>query len=133
MGKEISDVSLYAQIAELLHAARQTAVRAVNQAMVCTYYEIGRMIVEDEQQGKERAAYCKKVLKELSEKLTADFGKGFSVDNLERMKKFYLMHSDPISATPLRKLQGADNKDVTVYHPSNREFVLSWSHYLNVV
>jgi hypothetical protein len=60
------------------------------------------MIVEDEQKGKERAEYGKTVLKDLSVKLIEKFGKGFSVDNLERMKKFYLIYSFPISATPWR-------------------------------
>lgn len=55
MRKPTSNQHLYTQIAQLLQAARQNVVRAVNQTMVYTYYEIGRMIVEDEQQGKERA------------------------------------------------------------------------------
>jgi hypothetical protein len=63
MSKEITSYHLYAKIAELLHTARQNVVRAVNQTMVYTYFEIGRMIVEDEQQGKERAEYGKQVLK----------------------------------------------------------------------
>ena len=63
MSKEITPNHPYSKIAELLHAARQTVVRAVNQTMVYTYFEIGRMIVEDEQQGKERAEYGKQILK----------------------------------------------------------------------
>lgn len=74
--------ALYDQIVELLQAARQQVVRAINQTMVLTYYEIGRMIVDDEQQGQQRAAYGKQVLKELSAQLTQQFGKGFSVENL---------------------------------------------------
>ena len=66
--------NLYSKIAELLQQARQGVVRAVNHAMVCTYYEIGRMIVEDEQQGKHRAEYGKQVLKELSKQLSDKFG-----------------------------------------------------------
>lgn len=113
MTKEIAPHNLYAKIAELLHAARQTAVRAVNQTMVYTYYEIGRMIVEDEQQGKERAEYGKQVLKELSKQLTSDFGKGFSVDNLQNMRQFYLTYS--------------------IYETTSRKFELSWSHYLKLM
>jgi len=86
-------------------------VHTVNQTMVYTYYEIGRMIVEDEQQGKERAAYGRQVLKELSKELTANFGKGFSVDNLQNMRQFYLSYS--------------------IYETTSRKFVLSWSHYLS--
>jgi len=115
MMNDIMPNNLYSKIAELLQTARQNAVRAVNQTMIYTYFEIGRMIVEDEQQGKERAIYGNHILKELSKQLTVDFGKGFSQDNLERMKKFYLFYSNPISATPLRKL------------------TLSWSHYLKLM
>ena len=62
MKKEVHPNDLYLKIAGLLQAARQNVVRAVNQTMVYTYFEIGRMIVEDEQQGKERAEYGKQVL-----------------------------------------------------------------------
>jgi len=54
--------------------------------MVYTYFEIGRIIVEEEQKGKERAEYGKKILKRLSQKLNKEFGRGFSVDNLENMR-----------------------------------------------
>ena len=107
-----TEEQIFGKITELINAARKAVVTAVNLTMVHTYFEIGKMIVENEQQGKERAAYGKKVLKELSTRLTEKFGKGFSVDNLERMKNFYLVYSPVISATPLRK------------------FTLSWSHYL---
>lgn len=62
--------------------------------MVYTYFEIGRMIVEEEQNGNERAEYGKQILKGLSEQLTKEFGKGFSVDNLQNMRKFYLTYSN---------------------------------------
>ena len=78
--------------------------------MVHTYFEIGRTIVDDEQQGKERAAYGSATLKELSKKLTERFGKGFSVDNLQNMRQFYLTYSN--------------------YETVSRNFILSWSHYL---
>ncbi len=60
--------------------------------MVLPYFEIGRMIVEEEHDGKERAGYGKQILKELSKVLTKEFGKGFSVDNLENMRRFYLVY-----------------------------------------
>lgn len=97
------DTMLYSRIAQIIALARQKVASTVNLTMVHTYFEIGRMIVEEEQQGKERAAYGKAVLKALSVKLLATFGKGFSVDNLERMKKFYLVYSPYISASALRK------------------------------
>lgn len=121
MSKEAVQDNLYANIANLLRIARQTVVRAVNQTMVHTYYEIGRMIVEDEQQGKERAEYGKQVLKELSKKLAAEFGRGFSVQNLENMRKFYLLYSiDTKSQSPVRI---SESTNVT----------LSWTHYLVLI
>jgi hypothetical protein len=73
--------NLYSKIAKLLQSGRQQLVRSVNHTMVYTYYEIGKIIVEDEQQGKERAEYGKQLLEDLSRKLTHNFGKGFSVVN----------------------------------------------------
>jgi hypothetical protein len=61
--------------------------------MVLSYFEIGRLMVEEEQNGSELADYGKTTLKTLSEKLPYEFGKGFSVDNLENMRKFYLTYS----------------------------------------
>jgi len=74
--------------------------------MVHTYYEVGRMIIDEEQQGKERAAYGKAVLKDLSTRLTAKFGKGFSVDNLQNMRRFYSVYS--IYETPSSKLNNVE-------------------------
>jgi hypothetical protein len=105
-------VPLFGKVAELIERARQQVVTAVNLAMVYTYFEIGRAIVDDEQQGKERAQYGKATLKTLSKKLTERFGKGFSVENLDRMRFFYKTYSLPNSSTGLTK------------------FTLSWSHYL---
>jgi predicted nuclease of restriction endonuclease-like (RecB) superfamily len=82
----------------------------VNLTMVHTYFEVGRMIVEHEQHGNEKAEYGKQVLKKLSERLTERLGKGFSQDNLENMRQFYRAYS--ISET------------------ASRKFLLSWSHYL---
>lgn len=61
--------------------------------MVYSYYEAGRMIIEEEQDGKERAAYGKYILKELSKRLTQKFGRDYSYDNLKLMRKFYLVYS----------------------------------------
>ncbi len=121
MNREIQPNDLYLKIAGLLQAARQNVVRAVNQTMVYTYFEIGRMIVEDEQQGKERAEYGKRVLKELSEKLTKEFGKGFSVQNLENIRKFYLMYSSSEKSQSLIRIS------------ERSKSTLSWTHYLVLI
>ncbi len=139
---------LYDKIALIINIARKQVVTAVNLSMVHTYFEIGRMIVEDEQEGEARAEYGKAVLKNLSAKLTKSFDRGFSVDNLERMKKFYSVYSDRISATSLRifeisskridsisanDLRKLDNKAGAIRQTPSAEFknfTLSWSHYL---
>ena len=84
----MNNLNLYSKISELISNARASLVRNINYTMVYTYYEIGRMIVEGEQQGSERAEYGKSILKELSQKLSAEFGKGFSETNLEQMRMF---------------------------------------------
>jgi hypothetical protein len=85
--------TLYSDIRAVLEAARSSALRAVNTAMVQAYWQIGRLIVEHEQGGRKRAAYGEAVLGDLSQRLIADFGRGFDVTNLRRMRQFYRMFS----------------------------------------
>ena len=101
---------IYQEIHDLLHNARQNIVLNINSTMTKTYFLIGKRIVEEEQDGNKRAEYGKKLIKTLSEKLTKEFGRGFSQRNLEQMRTFYLRYS--ISQT------------------LSAEFKLSWSHYL---
>ena len=86
------NTDFYSKVVELLKQARNSVVRTINKTMVYTYYEIGKIIVEEEQKGKSRAEYGKGLLKGLSEKLTKEFGKGFSIRNLEQMRRFYLVY-----------------------------------------
>ncbi len=134
--------TLYERISELLEQARAQVVRSVNSTMVHTYFEIGRVIVEGEQQGSARAEYGKEVLKELSKQLTKQFGKGFSVDNIENMRKFYLTYA--ISETPSRILTNTSstftkltkkksNTSSLIQQAQPTEFNLSWSHYLKLM
>ncbi len=81
---------IYSKIKETLLLSRNQAYSAVNFAMVQAYWQIGRIIVEHEQNGNARADYGKSVLQELSSRLTKDFGKGFSGRTLQQMKKFYV-------------------------------------------
>ena len=99
-------------IKSLVNKARSQAYAAVNQAMVEAYWNIGKRIVEEEQQGKERADYGKQLLKLLSVALTEEFGKGFSTGTLYYMRQFYLTFPE-IFATPWR--------------------ILSWSHYKRIM
>lgn len=80
----------YKSIAEILEEARATAYRAVNAAMVQAYWNIGRIIVEEEQKGKKRANYGDYLIVELAHRLARDYGKGFSEGNLRYMRMFYL-------------------------------------------
>jgi len=101
---------IYQEIHDLLYKARQNIISNINSTMTKTYFLIGKRIVEEEQDGNKRAEYGKKLIKTLSEKLTKEFGRGFSQRNLEQMRTFYLRYS--ISQTV------------------SAEFKLSWSHYL---
>ena len=80
----------YQSVAEILRAARANAYRTVNFAMVEAYWNVGRMIVEEEQRGQERAEYGAALIKNLSIRLTREFGKGFTETNLKYFRQFYL-------------------------------------------
>jgi predicted nuclease of restriction endonuclease-like (RecB) superfamily len=111
------------RISLLLTEARGRIVQSVNHTMVMTYYEIGRMIIHEEQNGNERADYGKQLTKMLSIKLTADFGKGFSQRNLEQMRQFYLVYSKAQTLSA----EFEDN------YKAVKKFQLSWSHYLKLM
>ena len=87
--KNLKEENIYSRIRQILEQARSKIARAVNQEMVQAYWLIGREIVEEEQKGKNRAAYGEALLRSLSEKLTRDFGKGFDDSNLWNMRQFY--------------------------------------------
>lgn len=85
------NIELLGSIRELLINSRTQLIKAVNTAMVQTYWQIGKLIVEDEQDGKARAEYGKQVLENLAQELQREFGKGFDVSNLRKMRAFYLV------------------------------------------
>lgn len=116
------------QVCNLLDDARKNVKTAVNLSMVYTYYNIGRMITEEEQKGNDRADYGKYVLKELSLHLVERFGKGFSVTNLKQMRQFYMIYSkDQIGQTLSDQFENIPTVD------TGRKFFLSWSHYLQLM
>ena len=98
--------TFFEDIRKLIVAARTTVSRGVDLVQVHTNFEIGRRIVEQEQKGKDRAAYGQEILKALAERLSDEFGKGYSRTNLEYMRKFYLLYQGrmPISQSPTGKL-----------------------------
>ncbi len=100
-----------AEIKTILAQARQKAYQAINTAMVEAYWLIGKRIVEEEQNGKERAEYGEAVLKNLSVALTEEFGKGFSYANLRNFRQFYLTYPDKeICYTVCSKLTWSHNR-----------------------
>ena len=101
---------IYEEIRGLLKSARENIVSTINSTMAKTYFLIGKRIVEEEQNGEKRAEYGEELVKNLSLKLTKEFGKGFSKTNLKQMKSFYIAY---------RKGQTLSD-----------QFKLSWSHYL---
>ena len=103
---------IYEEIHELLSKARQNIISNINSTMTKTYFLIGKRIVEEEQNGNKRAEYGKNLIKMLSEKLTKEFGKGFSETNLEQMRKFFKVYGIPQTLS------------------EEFQFNLSWSHYL---
>ena len=104
---------LFNKISALIEEARQRVSTTVNIAEVYTKYNVGRYIVEDEQEGDYKAGYGKQVLKQISKKLGERFGEGWSVDTLERCRKFYTLYSSvAISATVLRKLDMAKDSEI---------------------
>ena len=105
MGENLQNNSLFSQVVNLLQQSKQQVVRAINQTMVYTYYEIGRMIFEEEQNGKDRAEYGKQLLKGLSKQLNQKFGKRSSVVNLENMRKFYLIYSIPQTLSMISEIK----------------------------
>lgn len=141
----------YSTIKTILINARQKVYRSINFTMVTTYWNIGRIIVEEEQRGKDKAGYGVYLLKYLSEKLTQDFGKGFSRKNLENIRLFYLTYKNQqvtISQTLSTKLgknrsigqtvSGQLGLDKSISETLSRKlkenpFKLSWSHYVFLI
>jgi len=142
LSKDLQNKILFQQVVELLQNARQEVLRTVNQTMTITYFEIGRMIVEEEQSGKDRAEYGKKILKGLSEELKKEFGKGFSTDNLENMRKFYLAYSISESLTRILQITNSpslmtNSESVKLEEIQTTKtqslisfFKLTWTHYV---
>lgn len=143
---DLSSKDLFSNISALLENARKRVAVAVNQAMVLTYFEIGRMIVEDEQNGENRAEYGKALLKDLSIHLTEKFGKGFSETNLKQMRHFYMSYAIGQTVSDEFKKIGqtlsAESENIsnqlfeiseTTPRKSYPQLNLSWSHYLKLM
>lgn len=116
------------KVSLLIEEAKKNVKTTVNIAMVYTYFEIGRMIIEEEQNGDNRAEYGKYIIRNLSSFLTEHYGKGNSISNLKNFRQFYLIYSnDSIGQTMFSQFK---NYPATV---TERKFYLSWSHYLKLM
>ncbi len=127
-----SVATLYRAVRAVLEQARASVYQTVNVAMVRAYWQVGCLIVEHEQKGKARAAYGEAMLEELSRRLMAEFGRGFDVTNLRKMRQFYRMFEirDAVrleSCKPKRDALRLASAPNTVRHAVCDE--LSWSHY----
>jgi len=141
-----NDSVLFDRIVAILEQARSNVVRAVNSNTVVAYWLIGREIVQEIQEGEQRAGYGERIIEDLSSKLTKRFGRGFSVSNLRNFRQFYVMFQDrkPEIHYPLGSELTSDEKrdplggelgtlekrktqqglSLKGFHPN-----LSWSHY----
>jgi len=135
--------AFFEDIRGLIRAAHATVARGVDLVQVHTNFEIGRRIVEQEQRGKGRAAYGEEVITELANRLTAEFGNGFSPRNLAYMRTFFLLYQarSPILQSAIAKLPGPKNlqsltakssspRKARTGSPSPGPFTLSWTHYI---
>jgi predicted nuclease of restriction endonuclease-like (RecB) superfamily len=147
---------IYERIREILESARTGVARTVNTTQVVANWLIGRELVEGEQRGESRAEYGRRLLAELSGRLTAEFGKGYSITNLEHFRDFYITYgdlipdeiphamrgelkaqsSDATSRAPAQKshaVRGEFATDHTAgdqsWIPGRRHSNLSWTHY----
>ncbi|MBU2436373.1 MAG: DUF1016 family protein [Candidatus Omnitrophica bacterium] len=131
-----SFIGLIKEIRRLITAARNAVISNINITQVITNFEIGRRIVEHEQRGKNRAEYGKALLKDLSSRLTEEFGRGFSERNLDYMRKLYLLYA----SRSVKISQMASAKSEVLSKSQNQPgksakllFSLSWSQYVFLI
>ena len=140
--------AVYGDVSKIIDAARESAARSVNAAMTAAYWLIGRRIVESEQSGEERAEYGTALLERLAEDLTGQFGRGFSRQNLQNMRLFYLAHPpDRIRQTlsgklnrpsqlPIRQTPSGISEPISVEVGLDdllTAFPLPWSAYVRLL
>ncbi|MER3435850.1 MAG: DUF1016 domain-containing protein [Leptolyngbya sp. ERB_1_1] len=117
--------TVLAEVSAMLEAARHEAARTINTLMTATYWELGRRIVELEQQGAERAEYGKQIVERLAKDLSPRFGRGFKKSNLFQMRSFYLAYPDAA--------QPGSGGVVNIFQTVSGKFPLPWSHYVKLL
>ena len=152
--KDILDISgknyknFSKSICQLLESARRQTARSVNAILTSTYWEIGRRIVEYEQEGKRRADYGEELLKKLSVDLIKRFGRGFGLSQLKNMRQFYLIYQHPLKSQSLIDQSARNKKSQSLPGLSKNKkispsklnfqylinvFPLSWTHYIRLL
>lgn len=126
-----NDFPLFESIKTILCETQAHVVRSINSAMILAYFQIGKMIVEDEQQGSQRAGYAKETISQLSKALTKQFGKGYSFSNLEYMRSFYLVYQNRIPQSVIGEFKKS-LKSPSAFD-SAPPFQLSWTHYIQLL
>lgn len=136
---------LIAEVRNLVQSARRGVASVVDTFQVLTNFEIGRRIVEHEQKGEKRAGYGQEMLKALSIRLTKEFGRGFSITNLQLMRKFFIENENRIQQKASVKLASkgisqtpsATSDPVEIWQKPaakfRNPFTLSWSHYVELL
>jgi hypothetical protein len=153
MPKPVKRKVLFQSVKSLIAQAQQAVVRNVNTTMLLTYFEIGRMVVEDELQGKKRADYADETLKNLSANLIKEFGRGYSKTNLEYMCTFYQLYQIRLVQVKPLLVSHRNNKEGkriaqtvsgqfrknenqitrTLFGQLKFPFELTWSHYIQLL
>lgn len=129
---EIAKKDLFSAIKEIIVQSRLRIFRVANSALLESYWQIGKLIIEDEQQGKLKADYGKETLKNLSNHLTQEFGKGFDYTNLTNIRKFYIAFPiidalrQQLSWTHYRLLSRLDSEEKRTFY-INESIVSNWN------
>lgn len=127
IGTEDPYPTVLSAVVDLMEAARRAAARSVNAIMTATYWEIGRRIVEMEQQGESRAEYGKQIIDRLAKDLSERFGRGFQRSNLFQMRSFYLTYPHTGQSFSPEKLSPE------IFQTLSGQFPLPWSHYVKLL
>ena len=123
--------NLLKNIGSAIETGRDNALSALNKQILVTYWEVGKHIVEFEQQGKERAEYGTQLLRDLSNDLKLRYGKGFGLSNLQYMRLFYIQYPKFQTASGIYQTSGKSSKSLT--RKSQTSGKLTWSHYCELL
>jgi predicted nuclease of restriction endonuclease-like (RecB) superfamily len=123
------------KIVQLIEQARVQVAKVADMAMVYAYYNIGKLIIENLQEGEKRAKYGENLLKQVSDDLTKHFGRGYSIQNLERMRNFYAVYSKSSNELRNSEIYQKSSNGMRIFDNENsiNLLPLSWSHYLFLI